>query len=137
MKSLKQFVVVTILAALACTALHAQSVDLRATIPFDFHAGARLLPAGEYVVQEQGAVVILKSAGHGGPASIFLTNGVTSRMQPRSARLEFDRYGAEYFLTAVWSPFSANGRVVPKTNRQKEFARRVDIPLIVGPPGTK
>jgi hypothetical protein len=34
MKNLKQLVVLTIFAALACTALRAQNVVMRATIPF-------------------------------------------------------------------------------------------------------
>src|SRR3984885_6438530 len=62
MKSLKQTVVVTIFAALACTALHAQSVRLQATIPFDFRAGDKLMPAGEYAIQEQGSITFLRAA---------------------------------------------------------------------------
>ncbi len=44
MKSLKQFVVVVAFAALSGIGLRAQTIDLRAAIPFDFHAGDRLLP---------------------------------------------------------------------------------------------
>jgi hypothetical protein len=47
MTNFKHFAGVVIFAALACTGLHAQSLNLRATIPFDFHAGDKLMPADE------------------------------------------------------------------------------------------
>jgi hypothetical protein len=56
----KQFIAVTIFAALACAGLQAQSADLRATIPFNFHAGERLMPAGEYLIHEQGPIVVVR-----------------------------------------------------------------------------
>src|SRR5581483_483629 len=117
MSSYKYSLVSAIFVVLTGTALEAQSLFLRATVPFDFHAGRTVLPAGEYLVTEQGRVVILKSAGRGAPGSILLTNGASSRSnygasireQPRVGRLEFDHFGSEYFLTAVWSPFDPEG----------------------------
>jgi hypothetical protein len=109
MKSLKQLVVVAFFAALACAGLQAQRVDMRANIPFDFHAGDRVMPAGEYVIHQQGALVFLREADGGRPAPILMTIGVDGRVS-QEARLEFNRYGSDYFLTAVWNSFTQDGR---------------------------
>jgi hypothetical protein len=129
MKSLKQqLMAVAIFAALACTGLHAQSLDMRATIPFDFHAGDRLMPAGEYIIHENGPVVFLREADSGRPAPILLTIGA-DRLDSQEAHLEFNHYGSEYFLTAVWNSFTRDGRRMLPTNREKELAKRGDVPL--------
>jgi|ERR1700722_3035088 hypothetical protein len=128
MKRLKQLVVLSTFAVLAGTGLHAQSVDVQATIPFDFHAGDRLMPAGEYVIHEQGPCVIFKNAD-GKASGAVMTFGVSGRGPAQDARLEFNRYGDEYFLLAVWNSFTADGRQVPRTARQKELAKRGNAPV--------
>jgi hypothetical protein len=129
MKSLQQqLMAVAIFAALACTGLHAQSADMRATIPFDFHAGDRLMPAGEYIIHEQGAVVFLREADGGRLAPILMTIGVDS-LDRQEAHLEFKHYGNQFFLTEVWNSFTQNGRRMLPTSREKELAKRGDVPL--------
>jgi hypothetical protein len=130
MKSLKQLIVVAIFAVLACTGLHAQNIDMRADIPFDFHAGDRLMPAGEYVIHEQGTWVIL-SHFDGKASGAVMTLAASGRgpAQAQDARLEFNRYGSEYFLSSVWNSFTTNGRQVPATTRQKELAKRGNVPV--------
>jgi len=123
MKSLKQLAALAVFAALGCTSMHAQNTGMRATIPFDFHAGSTLLPAGQYLVQEQGAFVILRAAEDGKPAAALITNGAIGADSSRGARLEFHRYGNVYFLNAIWSPFSRDGRQVPPTAGEKELAK--------------
>jgi hypothetical protein len=128
MKSLAQFVVVAIFAALACTGLHAQSVDMRAEIPFDFHAGSKLMPAGEYVVHGQGPVLWLRDTASGGPAVALITVAASSLERSGAARLDFNRYGNEYFLREVWSSATRDGRQLVPTARQKELAKRGAVP---------
>lgn len=137
MSRCKYSLVSATLVGLACTALQAQSPGLRATVPFDFRAGRTVLPAGEYVISEDGAVVIFKSAGQGGPSSILFSTGANSWQLPHEGRLEFDHFGREYFLTAIWSPFDKEGRQVPKTKRQQELAKRSNAPVIVSLSSTK
>jgi len=128
MNSLKQLAVLTILAAVASTGLYAQSLDLRATIPFDFRAGNTLMPAGEYQIHEQGPWIILRSSDGGKQVTTVISNATTGANPHRDARLEFNRYGNAYFLTTVWSPFSGDGRQVPQTAREKELAKRLSAP---------
>jgi hypothetical protein len=128
MKSLKQLVVAAIFAVVACTGLLAQNVDMRATVPFDFQAGDRLMPAGEYVIHERGPWVIFNHVD-GKAASALLTFGASGRGPAQNARLEFNRYGSAYFLTAVWNSFTQDGRQVPQTAREKELAKRGEGPV--------
>ena len=123
MTSRKQLVVVTIFAALACTGLHAQSPDMRATIPFDFHAGDRLMPAGEYVIHGEGPAVLLRGADGRSPGVIFLTIRTESR-DLSNTRLEFNRYGSEFFLSIIWNSLTQSGRQVLPTAREKELAKQ-------------
>ena len=136
MSSCKYSLVSVILFVLAGTALQAQSASLRAIVPFDFHAGRTVLPAGEYVISKSGPAVIFKSAGQGGPGSILLSNAASSRERPQG-RLEFDHFGDEYFLTAIWNPIDGEGRQVPRTKRQVELAKRVNVPVMVSLSSTK
>ncbi len=131
MKSLKQLVVVVSFAALSGIGLRAQTIDLRATIPFDFHAGDRLLPAGEYQVHEDGGMIFLHGSGAGNQNQVLMTISATSRYVPRKARLDFNVYGNEYFLTEVWSSTTRDGRLTLPTARQKELAKRGDNPVQV------
>jgi hypothetical protein len=128
MKSLTQFVVVATFAALACTGLHAQSVDMRAEIPFDFHAGAKLMPAGEYVVHGAGPVLWLHNTASDGPAVAVITVAASSLERSGAARLDFNCYGSEYVLTDVWNSGGLDGRQLILTARQKEVAKRGGVP---------
>jgi hypothetical protein len=123
MKNLQQLVLVAIIAALACAGLHAQTANMRATIPFDFYAGDRLLPAGEYIVHQQGPWVSFRDAASGRPSSMLMTISTEGR-GPSHARLEFNRYGSEYFLSEVWNAVTVDGRQLVQAPRQKELAKR-------------
>jgi hypothetical protein len=130
MKSLKQLVLAAFSAALVCTALQAQSVDMRATIPFAFHAGPRLMPAGEYMIAGAGPWVALRAEGGSAPAvAIVLTNNATGADSSRNSRVEFHRYGNEYFLSKIWNSFSREELQVPPVAREKELAKRGGAPV--------
>lgn len=122
MTTRKNLAVVAILAALACTGLHAQSVDMRADISFDFQAGGRLLPAGEYLIHTHDGVVVLRGEDSHSPSAMFLTIR-TERGGQGEGRLEFNRYGSEYFLAKIWNPVTQDGSQVLQTNREKELAK--------------
>jgi hypothetical protein len=130
MKHLKQLVVLAAFAVLACTGLHAQNIDMRAAIPFDFHAGDKLMPAGEYVIHEQGPWVIFNRAdGKAAGALLTIATGGRGPAHAQDARVEFNRYGDEYFLSSVWNSFTTDGRQAPPSTRQKELAKRGNGPV--------
>jgi hypothetical protein len=129
MKSLKHLGVVAIFAALACSGLHAQSVNLRATIPFDFHAGKTLLPAGEYLIHGDGPVVWLGAGDNSKPAFALMTITAAAGLDSHQpARVEFNRYGDEFFLRTLWNPSTAGGRQLIPTPREKELVAQGHVP---------
>ena len=128
MNSHKQLATVAFLAALACTGLRAQTATLRATVPFDFNAGNKLMPAGEYTVHEEGLVIFLHGSDKGSNV-ILMTNGSVDRAPSLGARLDFKRYGSNYFLRTIWDPFTQSGHQVHQTSREKELAKGGEVPV--------
>ena len=108
--------------ALVCASLYAQTMNLRATIPFAFRAGEKAMPAGEYTIRHSAGTLILHNEG--GPSVILWTNAATRPNAPADARLSFNRYGERYFLASVWTPESRDGREIPKGRAEKELARQ-------------
>ena len=116
--------------ALVCASLYAQTMNLRATIPFAFHAGEKAMPAGEYTIRHSGVTLILRNEG--GPSVVLLTNA-SSRPNPMAdARLGFNRYGERYFLSRVWTSGLREGREMPKSPAEKELASRAVLRESVG-----
>ena len=130
MKTFQQVIAVGVFAVLAGGGLRAQSVDLRADIPFDFHAGDKLMPAGEYVIHGEGPVLWLRAEDSGKPTIGLMTIGSAGQDLSRKARLDFNRYGNQYFLESVWNPYAQNGRQLRRTAREKELAARADAPVV-------
>ena len=106
--------------------LHAGSIlnhEMTVTVPFEFAAGDKVLPAGAYTVQvnpERGSVVL---RGEGHRSQILLTIRKKSRTVPVLGKLVFQRYGASFFLAEVWSQNNATGETLAPSAREKELAR--------------
>ena len=109
---------------LAGSTVYAQAIDLRAIIPFDFRMGNAVMPAGEYHVQSEGGMLILRGEDGSYPAAAVITTRVAHPAAQEPSRLEFNRYGNSYFLTKVWDAFSEGGKAPLKTPQQKEYAAR-------------
>jgi len=103
-------------AATLGASLHAQTMDLKANIPFDFRIGNAEFPSGEYSVRHSG--------DHKG--GYFMTVGTDRPATSTSAAsLLFVRYGDAYFLSKVWTPESSVAQALPKTSREKELASHI------------
>lgn len=109
--------------ALVCASLYAQTMNLRATIPFAFRAGEQAMPAGEYTITHSGSGALTLHK-QGGPSVILLTNRASRPNLPAQGRLDFNRYGERYFLSSVWTQDSRDGREIPKSHAEKELARQ-------------
>ncbi|HKG21864.1 MAG TPA: hypothetical protein VKC34_08180 [Blastocatellia bacterium] len=92
-------------------------------IPFNFVAGDKALPAGEYTVKNvstgRAQAMLIRSAD-GRSASIVLTNAVESGSVQKRAKLLFTQYGNRYFLSQIWGPGAGVGRAIPKSRLQRE-----------------
>ena len=117
-----QRLIAGLLLVLVCASLHAQTINLRGTIPFTFRAGDTQMPAGEYTIRHSGVTLILRNEG--GPSVVLLTNAASRPNPTADARLGFNRYGERYFLSSVWTSGSRDGREIPKGRAEAELARQ-------------
>jgi hypothetical protein len=105
---------------LGAACLYAQ-LPITAEIPFPFHVGNSILPAGSYTADTNiasGAVLRLRAA-EGKSGVMAVSNGVYApgRTQPRFV---FNKYGDEYFLFQVWT--DASGHQLVQTRHEAELA---------------
>ena len=108
--------------ALVCASLHAQTMNMRATIPFTFKAGEAVMPAGEYTVRHSERTLTLHREG--GPSVVLFTNAALRLRPSADSRLNFSRYGEQYFLASAWSQGSGAGFEIPKSRGEGEIARQ-------------
>ena len=112
------------LALLTVASLFAEMTPrMTAHIPFGFHVGNSVLPAGEYTVDTEPGpgLVRLRSADSKSSVTI-LANAVQSLSVPRESTLIFSKYGDDYFLSRIWKAGSDTGNELRKSRRETEVA---------------
>jgi hypothetical protein len=100
---------------------HAQ--QLEAKIPFAFTVGDKTLPAGEYRIRpvlSDGAKAQLIQRTDGSGSAIVMTLS-TEDTKESEAKLVFNRYGHEYFLSRILAGEGV-ARKVQQSRREKELA---------------
>jgi hypothetical protein len=102
---------------------YGQKPIAEATVPFDFHMGQTMLPAGNYTVSESRTLLLLRGES-GKPSAMLLTLPTERHRKASTPSLEFERYGNEYFLKDIWYSNSQEGRALPTSKQQQELARR-------------
>ena len=123
---MKRLILATgLFAAIACSGLQAQTMNMRASIPFDFRVGTAVLPSGDYLIQQKDSGVLLVVAEHGKASVITLTVGGSHPNSPAgTGTLQFSRYGDDYYLAKVWTGDSEVARTLMKSKRETELAKR-------------
>jgi hypothetical protein len=111
---------------LAAGSLHARSNRMQVTVPFEFVAGGKTLPAGNYIVQfnsdsgTEGTIVLSSD----GQRPIMLVVQRPGLAEPKHSQLVFHRYGTSFFLTEVRTEGDTTGRALATSNREKEMAHK-------------
>lgn len=105
---------------LVATSLMAQSKPvIKVNVPFDFVAGAKTLPAGEYQVQtEWPSVALMQRKDSKSNVNLAVHFAPTRRMSG-VAVLRFNRYGNRYFLSEIWTG-SDLAQELPKSRAERE-----------------
>jgi hypothetical protein len=98
-----------------------------AEIPFAFHVGNTILPAGHYQVTPEMVPGILSIRGEKHNV-VVITSGVEANQVRSKSSLLFMRYGDTYFLSKVWLSGQSLGRALPQTNAERELARATAHP---------
>ena len=109
----------------------ADTLMMKAFIPFDFTVGATTLPSGSYVVHRVGGsqyVFRIRSSHLG---VLVAVHASSAGHDTGDARLEFKRYGDRYFLRKMW--FSGReGYPLPETREERELVK-VEPPSLIVP----
>ncbi len=96
---------------------------LKAQIPFQFTAGSKLLPAGEYEfrIDYDASVVTVTSSSKGDTSIVvFLTRlAAAQHSTATDAHIVFDKVGDAYTLSELWEP-NAEGVLVYATKGKHE-----------------
>src|SRR5258707_13383248 len=78
---------------------------LTVKVPFGFHVGNSILPAGGYSVDTDAAPDILRLRSDDFQSSVMIqTKSVQKLKAPKQGMVLFNRFGDEYFLSQVWTP---------------------------------
>lgn len=128
MKNLLGCLSMAALAVVLAAPLPAQTIELRANVPFDFMVGGRTMPAGayEFGLLSQGGV--LRVMSESGSTSAMTASRVDRNGGSRTAALvEFHRYGNEYFLYKVWNGSANNAIEIPVSRTERELSSRASV----------
>jgi hypothetical protein len=121
------------LVACAATAfasqLAAESVRLKAEIPFEFHMGTSILPAGSYTVTAEPGKGFAEVQNNTGKERAYVMVYPTQRGQTGGdSTLTFHRYGDKYFIAEIQPGWSAGGYQVLRSHAEKEAVFSAGMP---------
>ena len=114
------------IALVAAVAAHAQTAT--ANVPFSYHMGNRLLPAGTYHISDSNNGRIAWFRGKGIVQTASTIDVAGSRFN-EPARLIFHKYGGEYFLSEIWAG-GGDGHKLVTSEREKEISRGGALPKL-------
>lgn len=111
------------------TAAHAQaSRSVVVSIPFEFTVGQKTLPAGDYIVKRatrNSDASLLVQSTDGRRSAMVTTHSVETRATQRKAKLDFHKYGDQFFLARVWTPGVNAGRQINKSSAERALEREL------------
>jgi hypothetical protein len=86
-----------------CAGAKARAATIDVKVPFPFMVQGKTLPAGEYRLENDGAVVMIRST-KGNSAGLFVMTRPADGRDPAGDRpsLIFTRHETQYRLTDIW-----------------------------------
>ena len=117
--------VLTAILALACSALHAQSLNARANVPFNFWMGKTLMPAGDYQIRYSNGLLQVRDDAGGESLESILTIPEHKLNPPNQTVLVFNRYGDTYsspsYRRPNWTAAASFPKIRAKKSNSAEF----------------
>jgi hypothetical protein len=98
--------------------------DLKATIPFDFHAAGATLPAGSYTIRvldgsEDNILEIRGDDNH--DVALLATRSARSAVLPKTSELVFNHSGSDYYLTRIFDQEDKDGAAILDSGYSKKY----------------
>jgi len=109
----------------------AQTVNLKADIPFNFIVRGATLAAGEYTIKAMGDGTAIAVRDSDLKTTVVLSQRCASLNAAKESKLVFHKYGDRYFLSQIWMAGNDAGRQLPKSPREKEVARDYSVKDVV------
>jgi hypothetical protein len=110
-------------AALTCPFVHAHTTKAVANVPFEFKVGETLMPAGHYEIDESRDLLTVFQSKDRLTVMRLTIPDSRSTASP-DAKLQFTRYGDEYYLTSVWDAGGKDGRTLLPSKEERALAKR-------------
>jgi len=108
---------------LAAGSAYAQTIRVKADVPFGFIADKTTLAPGQYTLQTLGTDRIVLISSGSRPVAMVIANGILSAEPSENTKLVFHRYGDRYFLSQIWVAGENSGHQLRKGAREAEMAR--------------
>jgi hypothetical protein len=124
------------LAALALsmsTAAGAQTIKLKANVPFDFTVDGTPLPAGQYLVEsldDQGKALSFRSLDSDAK-TLMMTRPAETLNVASETKFVFHHVGDQYFLSQIWVQGNNLGHEIPRTAQEKKLARELSAESVM------
>ncbi len=130
-QKIKSIIVVGFLVLFATFSANAQTgKPLVADIPFDFYVKNQKFEAGKYTIERaapnsfSASIIIRQKDGKKSKILMLLPLELKNERGEFSAKLIFNRYGSEYFLSEVQNPADDFGAQSPKVRLEKNYAKQ-------------
>ncbi|MGC2399136.1 MAG: hypothetical protein WA510_05120 [Acidobacteriaceae bacterium] len=94
---------------------------VRATVPFDFTVGNKLLPAGTYYINtasDTRSVIAIRN--HDKPIAVMTSVNPDGKRSPNGGRWVFKKYGDQYFLSEILCDDANLNVIVPTSKTEKK-----------------
>src|SRR6266496_1091125 len=91
------------LAMLATMAASAQTINVKATVPFSFIVGRSTLSAGEYSLKTMSNGQVLALSNRDAKITELVLSNSCESLTASKTKLVFHRYGGRYFLSQIWT----------------------------------
>ena len=129
MKKVIGYLSMAALAIVLAAPVSAQTITLKASVPFDFVVGGHTMPAGDYVVSTgvNPGVLLVRSESSGAPPTFIAANAASGPLDRDGSSLTFNRYGGDYYLAGIWDGSAATGRSIPMSRNEQEKAKSASI----------
>jgi hypothetical protein len=130
---MKRNLLIAALALLGTMAASAQTVNVKAKVPFSFTVNRATLPAGEYSLKsmdEQGTAIAIRDL-NSNATNLVISNSCRSSESASQTKLVFHRYGNHYFLSQIWIEGDNAGRELLPSAGEKEVARNSSVQEVI------
>ena len=108
----------------------AQTIHVRAYVPFDFAVGNKTLSAGMYnvsTINDRDSTELLVQAQAGKSSMLILSNAAVNLQRADKTELVFNKYRDQYFLADIWTAGASRGHRLAKGTREKELEIGQDL----------